>query len=323
MSRAYTHLTAEQAADVLMHVERPLIVTHKNPDGDTVGTAAALLFLYRALGKEAKIAVEAELPERLSFILPSDALVQPPFHGRTAITVDVASRAQLGALADLFGEQDIALSIDHHAVAELFAPTFCLPDASSASEVLYHVWNTPALRAAAPMNADVARALYTAISSDTGGFRYANTSADTHRTVAALLAFPFDAADVNHRLFSSKSAEQIRAEGITAAHVKSEGSIAYAVIDTATRESAGLSLSDFDCAIDVVRSLRGCEIAFAVKETAPCVCRVSLRSTGADVARVAAVLGGGGHVRAAGCTVNAAPEEAVARVLSLLREAKP
>lgn len=320
MSREFARLTAEEAADVLLHVERPLIVTHKNPDGDTVGTAAALFFMFRALVKEARVAVEAELPERLSFILPSEALARPPFDGRTPITVDVASRAQLGALSDVLGEGSIALSIDHHAVGTLFAPTFCLPDVSSAAEALFHVWSTSALRTAAPMNADIARALYTAISSDTGGFRYANTSAETHRTVAELLALPFDAADVNHRLFSSKSSAQIRAEGITATHVKGEGKVAYAVIDRATRAAEGLSLLDFDCAIDVVRSLRGCEVAFVVKETDGGESRVSLRSTGADVARIAAAFGGGGHVRAAGCTLKMPPEDAAARIMELLRE---
>lgn len=320
MSTAYRTLTVHEAAARLVAIERPLILTHRNPDGDTVGSAAALLAFYRALGREAFYAAEGEIPERLAFLLEGERRAYPPFEGLTPVAVDVASPAQLGALQEQLAEGAVALSIDHHAVGVPFADTLCMPDASSAGEVLFHVLTDPAAHAVAPMSPAVAGALYASVASDTGGFRFANTSPDTHRIAAQLLSFGFDAADICHRLFFSRSAAQLRAEGLTALALRHEGAIAYAVITKRMRDAEGLTFDDFDCAIDVVRSLRGCEIAFVVKETDAGSSKISLRSTGADVARIAAALGGGGHIRAAGCSQEAPPSEAAARILALLRE---
>ena len=168
----------------------------------------------------------------------------------------------------------------------------------------------------------LAYALYSAMSSDTGCFSYSNTSPKTHRYAAMLLEVGLDAADINHKLFNSKTKEQIKAEGFIASRLQSaaNGRISYATVTLKDRKELGLLEEHFDTAIDVVRSRQGTKIAFVIKEIDAGKFKVSLRSTGLDVALVAAKFGGGGHIRAAGCTVFAdTAEEVRDKIIPLLK----
>ena len=170
---------------------------------------------------------------------------------------------------------------------------------------------------------DIAYPLYAAMSSDTGGFLFSSTTADTYRAAAELVETGINHADINHRLFYSKSEEQIRAEGFIAASLVSAGNISYAAITLADKERLDLSDEHFETAIDVVRSLIGTEIAFTLKELTPGKFRVSLRSTGFNVAKIAESLSGGGHVRAAGCTVEAeSPKDAAELIIETINKYK-
>ncbi len=317
-------LTVAEAARRLVSVERPLLLTHKNPDGDTVGSAAALCAFFRAQGKTPLYMSEAPLPRRLQFLMDNDTRTEHVPTGYTPIAVDVASYAQLGTLAHALADTPVYLSIDHHAVASPFADTLCIPDAGSAGEVVYSLLAEIEGReqtAGVPvLTTEIARSLYAAVSSDTGGFRFDNTTARTHRIAAHLLSFPFDHADIDRRLFETKSMQQLRAEGMTASLLRQSGTVTYAVIDRASREAQGLTYEDFDTAIDIVRSLQGTDIAVVAKETDEGNVKFSLRSTGADVAAVAAAFGGGGHRRAAGCTLSDEPQAAMERLLCALRK---
>ena len=159
--------------------------------------------------------------------------------------------------------------------------------------------------------------LYAAMSSDTGGFIYSSAGASAHRVAAELIETGIDFADINHRLFNSKSSEQIRAEGIVATRIRTalDGAVAYATLPYSLLLKEGLSRTDFDTAIDVVRALRGAKIAIFVRENEDGTMRASLRSTGFDVSAVAAELGGGGHIRAAGCSPVADGVDAAAELI--------
>ena len=160
-----------------------------------------------------------------------------------------------------------------------------------------------------------------AISSDTGCFCYSNTSPKTHMRAAELIGTGIDFADINHRLFCSKNIGQIKAEGFVGANIKTAegGKIGYASITHEDMKSLSLTAEDFETAIDIVRSLAGCEIAVTAKEAESGKYKISLRSTGANVAKVAKIFGGGGHVRAAGCTVPAqSADEALEKIIKEL-----
>lgn len=314
-------LTVGAFADRLLALSHPVVLTHARPDGDTVGTAAAMCHLLRSLGKDAVYASEEELPERLRFVTEGLERTED-LTGREPVAVDVASPEQLGLLAQKTGGAgSVVLALDHHALGQPFAPCLLRPDASSAGEVLFEVTQELERRGLFTMTKEVGAALYTAISSDTGGFRFANTSAHTLRVAARLLESGIDAAYINHRLFFCKSLGQLRAEGYVAEHLRTVDSypIAFAVVDAQTRLALHLSPEEFESAIDVVRSLEGTQIALLVKESDRGEYRASLRSTGMDVAAVAAHFGGGGHTRAAGCTPKAkSAEEAAQKIITRL-----
>ena len=302
----YKRLTAKECAERLLKIEKPIVFIHVRPDGDATGSGAALCELFRQLGRDCALLSADRIPARLEFILEKTATkVADTAEGFTPVSIDVASPSQLGSLIEY--EDKPALMIDHHAVGESFADYYIAPKASSAAEALIDIIDELEAMGLVKMNGTLAYALYAAISSDTGCFAYSNAGPKTHRCAARLIEYGIDSADINHRLFNSKSKEQLKAEGFVASKLKSDmsGKVAYAAITLAEREELGLESEHFDTAIDIVRSILGAEIAFVVKEGAPQKYKISLRSTGADVSRIAAELGGGGHVRAAGCSATA------------------
>ena len=300
MSSNVYSITASDCADRLMAADSVAVVTHIRPDGDTVGTCAALCLALESMGKDAVLSPADKIPSRLEFLLEGVRLSDSA-EGRTVVTCDVASPAQLGDMYEKLTKIDF--SIDHHAVSEPFAPNFTLADSSSAAEVLFAVITELVERGALALTAKIAAPLYAAISSDTGGFMYSSASADTYRTAAMLIECGIDHPAINHRLFNSKSEKQIKAEGFVAEKMISDGNISYVAITADDRKKLGIESEYFETAVDVIRSRAGTEIAFVLKELESGKYRVSLRSTGFNVAEIAKKFSGGGHVRAAGCAV--------------------
>ena len=318
MSSKVYALSVEEFADRLDGLSSVAVATHIRPDGDTVGTSVAMCRILEALGKDAVLLPADNVPERLRF-LTEGVRITDSADGRAVVTCDVASPAQLGGLFDKLPE--IALSLDHHAVSNPFAPNLTIDDCSSAGEVLYDVLDSLIRRGRLSLTPEIAYPLYAAISSDTGGFKYSSATPKTYRVAATLMECGIDYADINHRLFNSKSEKQIKAEGFVAANMQTDGNLSYAVITASDRERLGLSSEDFETAIDVVRERLGTEIAFVLKELEHGKYRVSLRSTGFDVASVAESFSGGGHVRAAGCSVSAdTPEAAMAMIKDAIKQ---
>lgn len=299
----YKELSKTELCERLLSLENPIIMMHRRPDGDAIGSASALSVLLKMLGKDAPIISCDKIPERLKFIVDyTDTTVKASLDGYTPITIDVASPDQLGSFKER--ANDIRLMIDHHIIGERFADSYIIPEASSAAEVLYDAVVEFEKAGKISLTRELAYPLYAAISSDTGSFRYSNTSKRTHEIAAALVATGIDTADINHRLFMSKSKNTILAEGFASVNMKTDldGKIAYTALTRSDMQRLGLCDEDTESIIDVVRSLSGVEVAFVVKELSDGSFRASLRSTGLDVASICHTFGGGGHTRAAGCT---------------------
>ncbi len=325
---SYRSLSLSEAAERLLRTEHPLFVMHHRPDGDTVGAVAALLQIARALGKEAYGICADRIPERLAFLTEglSVGTTLPRGVSLTPIAVDVASAAQLGAIRSVLSEASLPISmmIDHHAVGEPFADHLIESTAAAVGEVVYELAEELIGKGALERLPDeAARALYAALTSDTGCFRYSNVTPKTMRIAAALLENPaVDAADVNHRLFEMKSERQLRAEAFAIEHTDCthDGRIAWAIVTQRDKRALDIEEEHLETVIDVVRSREGVEIAIAIRESQDGTFRASMRSNGFDVASVAAVFGGGGHVRAAGCTVDAlSGDEALELVLNEIK----
>lgn len=315
----YKVLSAEECARRILEIEHPLVLMHVRPDGDTVGSAAALMYIFHKLGKAPLWACSDPIPERLEFLLKNyREAYRYEYDSSTVVTVDIPTKDQIGEIYDFMPRA--SLMIDHHEVGAPFADNFIIGGASSAGEVVMLVVEELIKMGKIELEPGLAYPLYAAISSDTGCFRYSNATPDTMRRGAALVETGIDSADINHRLFNSKTPRQIRAEGFVAEKIQTEFSdrVAYATVTRRERERLDVLLEHLETAIDVVRSVAFVEISFVVKETDRGEYKASLRSTEADVAAICARFGGGGHVKAAGCTVPARSIDEAAR--KLLRE---
>ena len=315
-------LSYDGAVDLLVSAERPVIVSHARPDGDTLGCASALCLFYAKMGKPAAFLCPDPIPRRLSFLFEGVELAELPPEGEGFyFAVDVASPVQLGNLAGTCGER-FSLLLDHHESGCPFAPYIMEPGAAAASEVVWAVMRRAIERGLCPeIDEEIATRLYAALSSDSGGFRFPNTTPLTHRIAAELLELGARAEEVNYALFTAKSPEQLAAERIALEnlHTAADGHISYVLLTRAAR--GGLTDEYFETAIDVARSVAGASLYFSMREIGDGEFRASLRARNSDVASVAVSFGGGGHLRAAGCTLEAADiEEAADRILARLLE---
>lgn len=299
-----------------------LILFHRSPDADAVGSAFALKRLLTSLGSRAWCVCGNELPDRLRFLADGEqssvlpAAIPEGFRAERIIAVDTASPAQLGDLRERF-EEKVDLMIDHHGNGEPFADHYILPHAAATGEILFDLIRHFSKEKATSVPDEVRVDLYAAISSDTGGFRYSNVTPETHQRAAELVASGIDCADINHRLFESMSMQQIRANGAGASRLQTfaDGKLSAIVFPYSLKTELGLADEHLDTLIDVARSLEGVQVAMVLRQPSPePVFRVSMRSAcNFDVAALCAVFGGGGHKRAAGCTVHAADPDAALR----------
>ncbi len=326
-------LTIEESAERLSALSRVCILFHVRPDGDAVGSAFALRHALTRRGCDAWCVCADEVPDRLHFLLSlggravQESVLPEAMPERFAdapvVTVDTAALPQAGALADALLPRCV-LMIDHHASGTPYADHCIDANAAAAGEVLL-----PLLCAIADDGRPdplTAACLFAAIASDSGCFKFNNTTAATHRAAAELLdcgiASVIDPAELLRRLFDEKSAAVLKCEQLALSNLKlfRNGEIVISSLTHAEREENRLRAEDADTMIDAIRVRAGCAIAAVLKQLGDTPrWRVSLRSTKADVAAVAARFGGGGHIRAAGCTIEAETrEDAIARLTAEL-----
>lgn len=308
----YRLLTAEDSANALCKSNNVLILFHHNPDGDAAGSAFALKSFLDSVGRSAVCLCADEIPERLKFI--SDGIqksvtvesLPQGFSPELILTVDTASPAQLGGLYEIYNDK-IDLMIDHHAKGTPYADNYIVPGASSCGEVLYGIIVAMAEKLAVDVPFVTKSLIYTAISSDTGCFKYSNVTPSTHRVAADLIDSGVDAADINHKLFGMKSLKQMQVEhaGFERMNLHLGGRLAIITFPYDLKAQYGAENEHLETLVDVARCIRGVEVAAVIKQPeAENRFRVSMRSSSDfDVSEICELYGGGGHVRAAGCTI--------------------
>ena len=307
-------LSVAEAAERLWEAERVLVLFHVNPDGDAVGSAFALRHTLEAIGKRAWCISASEVPERLCFAMndtQKSSLYESIPEDLTpdlVVSVDTASPSQLGGLYEIYKDK-IDLMIDHHAKGTVYADNYVLPGASSCGEVLCSIIDMLFARAGIKMPRRVSELIYTALSADTGCFRYNNTSPSSHALAARLLSEGVDSADINHRLFGIKTLKQMQVEhaGFERMNFYAGGRIAMIAFPYDLKNQYGATDENLETLIDVARCVKGVEVAAVIKQpTEENRFRVSMRSScDFDVSEICAHYGGGGHERAAGCTISA------------------
>ena len=300
--------------DKLMANDSFILLTHKNPDGDALGSTAALAQLLIKAGKKVKILLPEASAQRLRFILGELDFYTPDntgesFYSPCIVCLDCASSSRLGALEERFGQR-VDISIDHHVSNTPFAKyTYTKSDASAASEIVYLIAKElVARRIIDKIDIDISFPLYAGIASDTGSFKYSNTSADTLRICADLIETGIDTALISRLLFDTFSINKLRAESIAVQHLEvfANGKAAVISIPPALLEKEGLSYEDFDDVVNLARKIDGVEIGAYVRVSDTGDYKISLRSNDyMDVAGICAKHNGGGHIRAAGCNISA------------------
>lgn len=310
----FKRLGFDELCERLCENKNTLIIYHTRPDADAIGSAFALRELLCEMGIHAICACADEVPERLSFLTEDtqgSVLLDDEFmlgHERV-ISVDSASPQQLGSLFDKL-HKDIDIMIDHHGAGMPYADNYIRPEAAATAEIIFDIAKHLLADGKIGRISDkVYGCIYAAISSDTGAFRYSNVTSETHRYAAELVAAGVDAAEINHRLFESKSLKQIKAEGEAARRlsVYEGGRVASVTFPYSSKFSMALKDEHLETIIEIPRSLAGVEVAFAVRQPEDRgFFRVSMRSNcDFDVSAVCSAFGGGGHVRAAGCSIEA------------------
>jgi phosphoesterase RecJ-like protein len=296
-----------------------LIVTHERPDGDAVGSALAMAHILDALGKTWRFVVEAPLPERFSFIPMYDRAVPveatPDREFQRVIAVDCADMARFDYARSYVAQDADIVNIDHHATNPRYGVSALIDaEAAATCELVYHV----ARALSVPLTADLATCIYTGILTDTGGFVQPNTTREVHLITAELLDHgvrPYDVAEpaLESRTWAQMRLLQMALNNLT---VSSDGKYAVIYVTRGMLEGAGCTDDDTEGLVGFTRSIDTVEVGALFRETADGRVKVSLRSKRyVDVSRIAQVFSGGGHTRAAGCTVNGDLAEAMDKVI--------
>jgi len=310
-------MTIQETAALLRQQDDILILTHRRPDGDTIGCAAALCAALRQIGKRAWILYNEDITETnriyaQAYWAPEN--VEPGF----IVSVDIADTKLFFPSAEKYlGRVDLA--IDHHPSKEYFAPNVCV-DATRAAcgEILYEI-----CMELGEITPEVALPLYVAVSTDTGCFVYANTSANTHRVAAELLETGIDYFAVNKRHFRTKSRKRLALEADMLSNMRffHEGRGVFMSVPIALMERIEATENDAEDLSALANLIEGVDCGAVLRELRPNVWKLSLR-TGANgrvnATEACRLLGGGGHSMAAGATVEGTLEEAEEKILAAI-----
>ena len=310
-------MTIEETVGFLRACEDALILIHQSPDGDCVGAGFALYRMLRAMGKRARVVCPDPIPSRYDFLKAED---MPEFEPKCVISTDVADLQLLGGLREQY-EGHIDLCIDHHISNTDYAARTCVnPQASAACEVMYEI----ALCAGIPITDELATCLYTGIATDTGCFKYENTSARAHEIVAALMReHPIGYALINRNMFDVKSRGRLRMEHAVTDIMEFylDGRCTVISITQDILREMNEDPADLDGVAGLPLQVEGVEVGVTIKEKSEGLYKISMRSANqANVSRICCGFGGGGHVKAAGCAISGTLEEVKQTVVAAVKQ---
>lgn len=319
----------EEARAFILERDRFLVVSHVNPDGDAIGSTLAVGHMLQSMGKQVAMVNEGAVPAKFQMLPDCGSILdfgsavsgdaRPLFDG--VIAVDCADYERIGRVREWFPDSVPLLNIDHHPTNDAYGTVNVIhPEAAATAQVLYDLVETCGLS----WSKELATCIYTGLLTDTGGFRYSNTTPKVMQIASDML---------RHGVNGNVLADQLL-EKLTHSHITILRKALSNLIFTPDRRIAWMSVSlddireagadggDMDGLVNYPRNVEGVEVGMLFKQSAESQYKVSLRSAGlADVAAVAQTFGGGGHVRAAGCTVAGSLEEVVRRVVAEVERA--
>lgn len=299
------------------------IFPHVSADGDAIGSSLALALALKNAGKKVIVYLEENIPTVYRFLPGIELACFYDTQDEVMdinIALDTGDVGRLGTRGDAFFEAPCTINIDHHVTNTKFALLNFVDDMSaSTGEIVY----TLLKKLKFGIDRDIAACLYTAVSTDTGGFKYSNTTSETHRIASELLATGIDIGELSQRIFDNTTYTKLKLtqKAIELLELHENAKLAAVAISQADLQATGAKDEDCDGIVNIGRSIEGVEVSVLVKEKNAEEVRVNLRSkTHVDVSEVAAAFGGGGHKRAAGCTVKGSLQEVKEQMIKVLKE---
>lgn len=307
-------LTKTEAVRFLLEKDGFTIVTHRRPDGDTLGSAAALCRGLRALGKRSHILHNPEITEKYAPL--HHGLTKPTLEqGDVVLCVDVAAPE---LLSEGVSAEQVALRIDHHKSATGFTPLAWVEHTAAAcGQMIFDCLQELGVTLDIPM----ANALYTAVSTDTGCFRFANTQPETFLVAAACARAGADLPRLNRELFETNSLAKLKLQSWMVENIRflAGGRFALCALPLSLVEQLGLTEDDLENVSGFPRSIEGVQVAATLREVAHGQQKLSVRAVpGYDASAICGTLGGGGHAGAAGATLEMPLCQAVETVSKML-----
>ena len=315
------HMFFSQAIERVQAAKTVAILAHISEDADAAGSSFAMAEMLRNMGKTAVCYFSDTLEGRLQF-MGTDYVVyaggEPPVYD-LCISLDAGSIDRLGERADIFSRAGHTVAIDHHCTNTMFAEVNCVDgDISSTGELLYNLFQEMNV----PLTQTAARHLYTAIASDTGCFKYSCTGPETMRAVAELMTFDISHADICRQLFDTNTLAVLRFKGWVMQNIQSfyQGRLRLINLGEADFRRFRVAEKDAGDIVNIPRCVDGTEIAVSIRRLQDKT-KISFRSNGRyNVNELALRFGGGGHMMAAGATVDAGIDNIAEQVIAACGE---
>lgn len=306
-----------RAAELLEAHDNILILTHMSPDGDTLGSGTALCRVLLSQGKKAAVVNSDPIPEKYDYLVKG--LPEQDFEPEYIVAVDIATPALFGKKLSRYSDS-VDLCIDHHPSNSDYAGNLHLmPGDGATCLTLYRILEIMG----AEITPDVAGALYTGLSTDTGCFRYSNADAECYRVAAELIDCGADNAWINNRMFETKPVSYYRLipEVFAGMRLFADGRISVFKVTNEMLERTGATEDVCDSVSAMARQMEGVLLGITMKQKPDGSYKFSLRTHAPlDASEIAKALGGGGHMRAAGCAVTGNEEEALEKIIKLAEE---
>lgn len=310
--------------DIIQDHSSCLVIPHQSPDGDCLGSSFALSKFLTKHNCFNEIVMDDLIPTNYHFLKlenmrTSDDIIQSKKTYDYIIILDTSSPDRVGAKPDVLTLGQHTVVIDHHKTNSNYGDTNIVEMKSSVGEIIYNMF----MACDQTIDADMAIGLYTSIVTDTGEFRYSNTEASSLKAVARLFETGFDFETINRHIYSNQPIEKVLLKSQSLANMKLVCNRKVSIMSVTQKMLETLSCEMFhsDGIVEAGRDIEGVEVSVLLKEMASNQIKVSLRSKAyVDVSEISLVFNGGGHARAAGCTLKMNLKEATDRIIQLIEE---
>ena len=309
-------IDVKECACLLKEHDNILILTHAHPDGDTLGSGFALLRALLKMGKTARVINDDDIPAKYGYLY-SD-LKPLSFKEDYIVAVDVATENLLGNLQHTYSGK-IDLCIDHHLTNTEYARNLLLKDVPASCEIIYDIVKELGV----DIDKKTADCLYTGISTDTGCFRYASTTAHSYRVAAELIDLGADNGLINRKMFETKSKTYVNLErlALNGLELYCNDRVAVMTVTQKMYAETGSNEQETEALAPLTRQIEGVEIGVTIREKKDKTCKASLRTyESVNAADLAKFFGGGGHAQAAACRFDCSVEEAKKRLIEKCTE---